>query len=218
MIIELFLLFWNFMSDMYHAGGASLRWVIWGWAAFLCLYFVLSRYDKIQRKEIIDKRTKKKTNYYYTLHLFGVLAASLTYGNLLSGWPIFIPIATSKITIQIWSVVGFLMLAIGLTFVMLARLYLNGFWGKDIYTYDTSEYTLVKQNVYGKCRHPIYFGQTCMVIGTSLVINNYIVLGLAILLFVMNLFRARTEDKHLKELFGAEWEQYKDQVSFFFPL
>lgn len=207
----------EFLTGVYHAGGAKTRWVVWIWCAFIFLYLLLGKYDSIHKKNIIEKRKHEQRNYFYALHLFGLSTAVVEYGNMLGHWNIYIHIAKDKM-ITVCSTFGFLILIIGFFFVLSGRLYLNSFWGKDIYSYDNSgNYKLVKENVYKACRHPIYFGQVCMCIGTALVQNNYIILAFAALMVIMNVFRAYREDKFLKNYFNEEWKEYQKQVSFFFP-
>lgn len=207
----------DFIINVYHAGGAKIRWVVWIWCAFIFLYVLLGKYDAIHKKDIIEKRQKEQKNYFYALHLFGVATAVIEYGYLLDHWAFFIPIANGKM-IAVCSTFGFIVLLIGFCCVLLGRLYLNSYWGKDIYKYDaTQHYELVKECIYGTCRHPIYFGQVCMCFGTALIVNNWIIFAFAVLMLIMNIFRAMREDKYLKNCFQDEWEEYRKKVSFFVP-
>ena len=204
----------NIIERVYHAGGAQVRWVVWIWCAFIFLYILLGKYDSIHKRNIYDHRKKEEKNYFYALHLFGVSTVVIEYGYLLEQWNVFIPMAGEKM-FGVAATVGFGLLIVGFAFVLLGRLYLNSFWGKDIYSYeDKDNYKLVKENVYGKCRHPIYFGQVCMCLGTAFVLNNWVILVFAVLMIVMNVYRARREDDYLQKCFGSEWVEYKNKVNF----
>lgn len=122
-------------------------------------------------------------------------------------------IAATEITIGLISTIGFIFMIIGFIFVVLGRLFLNSFWGKNIYDYGEvkDSYKLVKENVYHLCRHPIYFGQICMCVGTAFIVNNVYILLASILMIFINICRAYREDKYLKEYFKQEWNEYKDQ-------
>lgn len=207
---------WDYIKNIYHAGGARVRWVLWFWCAFIFLYIVLGKYDSIHKKNILNHRKKIEKNYFYALHMFGVLTIVIEYGYLLEGWDVFIPIVREKM-LGCAVAAGFGLLFLGFVFVLLGRLYLNSFWGKDIYEYNKNDYKLVRENVYGICRHPIYFGQVCMCLGTAFELNNWIIFGLAILMIIMNVYRALREDRWLQEFFGSEWEEYKNKVNFFMP-
>lgn len=208
---------WDYIKNIYHAGGARVRWVLWFWCAFIFLYIVLGKYDSIHKQNTLNHRKKKEKNYFYALHMFGVFTIVIEYGYLLEGWDVFIPIVGEKM-LGCAVALGFGLLVFGFVFVLLGRLYLNSFWGKDIYIYDeNSNYKLVKENVYSKCRHPIYFGQVCMCLGTAFMLNNLIIVGFAILMIAMNVYRAIHEDKNLRKCFGSEWEEYKNKVNFFMP-
>jgi len=116
---------------------------------------------------------------------------------------------------------GFIVLFAGFFLVVWGRLYLNSFWGTHIYKYENelaTNYKLVTSKPYKICRHPIYFGQSCMVIGTALIFNNWAHVVLAILLIVVNIFRAIQEEIFLKETFTDNWEKYKNETPFFFPI
>ncbi len=208
----------DFITRVYNAGGAKIRWVIWIWCAFIFLYVLLGKYDAIHKKDIMKNRQKEQKNYFYALHVFGVITVVIEYGYLLNHWTVFFPIAAEHTMITVCSTLGFIVLVIGFCFVLLGRLYLNSYWGKDIYKYDESQcYELITECIYNICRHPIYFGQVCMCFGTALVLNNWIVLIFAILMLLMNISRARREDKYLKICFGDKWEDYQKKVSFFVP-
>lgn len=164
-----------------------------------------------------NSNRKEEKNYFYALHLFGVLSVVVEYGYLLEYWPVSLTLAREKM-VGIITASGYGVLLLGFAFVLLGRLYLNSFCGKDIYTYEEKEtYKLVQDNVYSLCRHPIYFGQVCMCIGTAFALNNGIIVAFAFLMLLMNLYRAEREDKFLQSFFGDEWEEYQKKVNFFFP-
>ena len=207
----------DFATGVYHAGGAKIRWVLWIWCAFIFLYVLLGKYDSIHKKNIIQNRQKEQKNYFYALHLFGIITIVMEYGYLLYNWEVFVPIAKGNMII-VCSSLGYILLLLGFCYVLLGRLYLNSYWGKDIYQYDNPEiYKLIKDHIYATCRHPIYFGQVSMCFGTALVLNNIIILVFAVIMLVVNIFRARREDNYLKKCFKTDWEEYQRTVSFFIP-
>lgn len=220
MVFEILEFSWNIITNIYHAGGAKIRWVVWFWIAFIFLYVLLGKYDMIHKNSIISGRKRKKQNYFYTLHAYGLLTLVVEYGYYLGSWPTKIPIARTTMVIRLFSTLGFLLMAIGFIFVVMGRLYLNSFWGKDIFDYEEvkDSYKLVKENVYRLCRHPIYFGQICMCVGTALIVNNWIVFAFSVFMIVINMVRAKREDKYLEECFQNEWKEYKNATNFFIPL
>ena len=40
----------DYITHVYHAGGAKIRWVVWIWCAFVFLYWLLGKYDAIHKK------------------------------------------------------------------------------------------------------------------------------------------------------------------------
>jgi len=210
---------YRFLTDMYNSGGAKVRWVDWIWAAFVFLYLIIGKYERIHAGPLLAKRTEYKRNYFLTLHAWGIAAIFFQYGHDLFQLPVKVPI-TVRFVGQI-TTAGFVILIIGFWFVVWGRLYLNGFWGTHIYQYADAEiknqYKLVTDKPYRACRHPIYFGQSFMVLGTGLVFNNWFHIGLAALLIAVNVVRAKKEEKFLEETFPTEWKKYKNKTPFIFP-
>ena len=212
----------RFIVDVYHSGGPILRWLVWIWVAFLYTYVLLGRYERINSKILLEKRTKEKKNYYHSLHAWGIITIILQYGYELFELPLNFPMAINNNSPLALIIIGFFCLTVGFSFVVRGRLYLNGFWGTHIYKYDETDdsevkYRLIQIGPYKLCRHPIYFGQSLMVLGTAFVVNNWLQLIASIALVLFNIFRAMREEKFLKENFEEEWTTYKDKVSFFIP-
>lgn len=68
---------------------------------------------------------------------------------------------------------------------------------------------LVTTGLYSKIRNPIYvFGAVAMV-GVAVVLENWVLLGLVVVLIPVQRFRARKEEAVLAEAFGEEYEKYK---------
>jgi protein-S-isoprenylcysteine O-methyltransferase Ste14 len=206
-------------TEIYDAGGPAVRWIIWFWVAFVFLYWLLGKYEKIHSSNIIEKRESIKQNYYYTLHIYGVFGIIFLYGDKLGEWEICYHLVSGDGSQKVAYAFGIVFVILGLLFVIWGRLYLNGYWGKDCYMYDDeSTYELVTEAPYKLCRHPIYFGQICMVWGTALALNNIMHYIFALIITAVNSLRAKNEDKFLHEIFGVKWEAYKDKTSWILPI
>lgn len=77
---------------------------------------------------------------------------------------------------------------------------------------------LITQGPYAVVRNPIYLGMFGMMVATGLVLCTWWALALAIAFFLVgNQIRIRTEEKLLRETFGAKFDEYANRVPAFFP-
>lgn len=115
-------------------------------------------------------------------------------------------------TIQPLVYVGWLVLLIGLTLILLAIATLRARGrpaeGKDF----ASTTTLVQGGIYGVVRHPLYLGWLLMYVAAILFSQHWIVAILAVLGMACMVQITRQEDRHLIERFGDAYEQYRDSV------
>jgi protein-S-isoprenylcysteine O-methyltransferase Ste14 len=87
----------------------------------------------------------------------------------------------------------------------------RGFFGETETVLDH----LVTGGPYRFCRHPLYLGCIVLILGLDLWLGS--VLGVAhtlLLLIPSAVYRARVEDRLLREMFGAEWAAYAERVGF----
>ncbi len=69
--------------------------------------------------------------------------------------------------------------------------------------------TLVTTGLYSKIRNPIYVFGALALVGVAVVLENWVLLGLVVVLTPVQFYRARKEEAVLAEAFGAEYERYK---------
>lgn len=205
----------------YSSAGVPIRFAYIFWSMFLLIYWLLNRYEK--RHHLQKQRTVRIKNYHGTLYLFGSLAALLYHGSISWGWSFYKQIAPDgpdyfKSGAFFLGLAGFLLMIVGLICVALARVDLNGYWGIHIYEYPRSEYHLIETGIYAKSRHPIYFGQIAMTIGTLMLSNDWWVAVFPVGTIALSLWRAIREERYLSTLFPAQFPSYRDQVSFIIPL
>src|SRR5262249_26316202 len=113
---------------------------------------------------------------------------------------------------------GFILQFIGLYLVILARVYLNGYWGPQIYNYPADAKHLERRGPYKYGRHPVYFGQILLVLGSVLIVNDTIFDMYMFIVLYLNISRAVEEEKQLLKMFGNEYEEYKQETGFFIGL
>ena len=77
---------------------------------------------------------------------------------------------------------------------------------------------LATHGPYAWVRHPIYTGMLGMLIATGLAVSYLVVLMIAIAVFMVGtIIRVRSEDKLLRETFGASFDEYASRVSAILP-
>jgi protein-S-isoprenylcysteine O-methyltransferase Ste14 len=111
--------------------------------------------------------------------------------------------------------IGIILLTCGSAFFAYVLFYLRrGFLGE---TEPKLNY-LVTKGPYRLCRHPQYLSFIIMIFGFDLMFRSVIGIAFTILLSIPSVvYRARVEDKLLKNKFGEEWESYAHKTGFLFP-
>lgn len=105
--------------------------------------------------------------------------------------------------------VGAAVAVAGVALLVTARLQLGG-----AFSVKAKASKLVTTGLYSKIRNPIYvFGALAMV-GVAVVLENWVLLGLVVVLIPLQRFRARKEEAVLAEAFGEEYARYKEQTWF----
>jgi protein-S-isoprenylcysteine O-methyltransferase Ste14 len=71
---------------------------------------------------------------------------------------------------------------------------------------------LIQQGLYGVTRNPQLVGGSLLVIGTVVLWPSWYALGWAVLYGVVGHLMVMTEEEHLREVYGEEYERYCEQV------
>ena len=115
-----------------------------------------------------------------------------------------------------WFLVSVALIAIGLGFSVLARMWLGGNWSSMVTLKQDHE--LIRSGPYALMRHPIYTGLLLALAGTALAVGKWrALIGLA--LFVAAFVRKLTiEERFMAEQFGEAYARYREQVAALVPL
>ncbi len=108
----------------------------------------------------------------------------------------------------------FLIVAGALLFVYVLAHLRRGFFGETEPVLDH----LITDGPYRFCRHPLYLSFIILILGVDLMFGS--ILGVTFTLFLSipsAFYRARVEDRLLKEKFGELWVRYARRVGFFLP-
>ena len=152
---------------------------------------------------------------------FSVLGIALQGISYLIVWsvhrPFFTPIAKMGKQFEIILAVFTVVVAISsVWFVSAAVRRLGKHW--SIAARLVEGHKLVTEGPYGIVRNPIYTGMFGMLLATGLAISHWIGLLIAIALFIVGtLIRVHSEEKLLREAFGAEFAAYERRVPAVIP-
>lgn len=80
--------------------------------------------------------------------------------------------------------------------------------GLDLYTVFPEETTIVRGEIYGYIRHPLYFALTCGTFGLAFLANNWVALSAAFLQLIPALVAGWLEDRELIERDGEVHREY----------
>jgi protein-S-isoprenylcysteine O-methyltransferase Ste14 len=112
-------------------------------------------------------------------------------------------------------VIGLLLYSAGLAVALLGRIQLGRNWANIEDHKVLPGQLLVSDGIYAYVRHPIYFGDTMLVIGLQLALNSWLFLcGLPLVAVVLR--QARAEETLLTESF-PEYEHYRQHTKQLIP-
>jgi protein-S-isoprenylcysteine O-methyltransferase Ste14 len=111
-------------------------------------------------------------------------------------------------------VAGFIVYLLGLVLAIWARVYLGKNWGMPMTVKQDPE--LVTSGPYRYIRHPIYSGFLLMALGSSLDVNTYWYLVLAVSA-VYFIYSAVNEEKLLAKQFPKVYASYKTKTKMLIP-
>jgi protein-S-isoprenylcysteine O-methyltransferase Ste14 len=77
---------------------------------------------------------------------------------------------------------------------------------------------LVTDGPYSLCRNPLYLGTFAIAFGAGLVLSNPLMSAFTVLVFIpVHMWVAMAEERHLKDVFGQSYEEYRRSVPAFLP-
>lgn len=112
-------------------------------------------------------------------------------------------------------VLGVILLATGIAFAIWARRHLGRNWSGTPSIKEGHE--LVTSGPYHFLRHPIYTGMILALLGSSLV-NGVSWIIAFVIVTIFFLFRIRTEERYMMQLFPDKYPEYKKRTKALVPL
>ena len=89
--------------------------------------------------------------------------------------------------------------------------------GMDLYSVFPEETTIVRGEIYGFIRHPLYLSLTCGCFALAFIANNLMAIMAAIIQIIPCFFVAKMEDKELIERDGDAHRDYINSTEILFP-
>jgi protein-S-isoprenylcysteine O-methyltransferase Ste14 len=184
----------------------SFALVIFCWFAFAAAFLVQKRPPSPP-----DKKRDSGS-------LLGVMAQAASYA-LIWGWhrQPFSPIVPMSENAEILVVILTACISFGSVFMVMAAVRVLGKeWSVTARVVEGHE--LVTRGPYQFVRHPIYTGMLGMLLATGLAISYWPALVIGVVVFAIGTaIRVRSEERLLRETFGARFEDYTRRVSAVVP-
>jgi protein-S-isoprenylcysteine O-methyltransferase Ste14 len=149
----------------------------------------------------------------------GVVLQGLSYAIVWSiHRPLFTPIFPASKPVEMAFSLVAIGSAVGAVFIVMSAVQTLGKeW--SVTARLVEGHKLATEGPYRFVRHPIYTGMLGMLVATGLAISRWQALVIAIVIFLIGtLVRIRSEEKLLREAFGAEFDAYSHRVSALIPI
>lgn len=218
----------------YELTPITLRLSYFLWMVFLSLYWFAHKYDKYHSKISPNVYITKTPNFNWIFPFSGILLLSINQILILCqfGFNDFILSLKSledytlyKLSKEIYEReetyimfnyitpwFGIFLMCVGLYIAGEARAMLNGYWNTSIIKYKKGYGRLVRKGIYSKMRHPIYFAQFLLALGSAFASQSFLVFLFPIILYRRNAQRALKEDEALERNYKRLFLKYKELV------
>jgi protein-S-isoprenylcysteine O-methyltransferase Ste14 len=183
---------WNALSAETAAIWSARLWML------LAIVWVVSRFG-------IKRAKQRESTGEFVLHAFPVV---------IGFWLLFANHNVLPATLAIW-MAGLALTALGIGISIWARLTLGRNWSSAVTLKHDHE--LIRTGLYRWIRHPIYTGILLGMIGSAMIrghLRGWI--GMAIVA-AMFYFKARREERFLRQEFGAGFEEHARRTGMFLP-
>jgi protein-S-isoprenylcysteine O-methyltransferase Ste14 len=125
--------------------------------------------------------------------------------------PLFHTLYQSQSFIHIIGLAGLILSLVGCILSIIALLKLRGSFSLMV-----EVRRLVKTGMYKYIRHPLYFSELTHALGTTLLLLNSVTIPIYIIFFIMEVIRAKFEERKFLETL-PEYDAYRTETGFFFP-
>lgn len=164
------------------------------------------------------KQTPEESKKSEPASIIGIILQSIALGLVWLRRPPFTPILPLGIWFEIFAAALGIFLIIASLWLMSAAVHALGKqWSMQARVLE--DHALIRHGPYRIARHPIYTGMLGMLMATGLTWTHWIGFVTSILFFsIGTMIRVRSEEKLLREQFGAAFDDYKRKVPAVIPL
>jgi protein-S-isoprenylcysteine O-methyltransferase Ste14 len=167
---------------------------------------VFFRIEKTLRKGEAARTLSAKEEDRHSTRFLGLAIGLCLISILIS--PLFNFFEIAYVGRLSWLAVGFAAMLAGLVFRTMAAVSLGKFYTRTLT--KLPDHQLHTTGIYRYIRNPGYLGTLMLFGGAGLASNNYIALGVSVLLpLAAYLYRIRAEEAMLMDLFGENFRSYK---------
>jgi protein-S-isoprenylcysteine O-methyltransferase Ste14 len=158
------------------------------------------------------KQTPKKSKKSEPASIIGIILQGIALGLVWLGRPPLTPILPLGVWFEIFAAVLAILLVIASLWLMSAAVCALGKqWSMQARVLE--DHALIRHGPYRIVRHPIYTGMLGMLMAAGLTWTHWIGFVASVLFFsVGTIIRVRSEEKLLREQFGAAFDDYKRKV------
>jgi protein-S-isoprenylcysteine O-methyltransferase Ste14 len=180
--------------------------VLAGWILFAVIFL-------FRRKQTPEKSKKSEP-----ASIIGIILQGIALGLVWLGRPPLTPILPLGVWFEIFAAVLAILLVIASLWLMSAAVCALGKqWSMQARVLE--DHALIRHGPYRIVRHPIYTGMLGMLMAAGLTWTHWIGFVASVLFFsVGTIIRVRSEEKLLREQFGAAFDDYKRKVPAVIPL
>jgi protein-S-isoprenylcysteine O-methyltransferase Ste14 len=186
-------------------GAVTLILIFLSWLIFGAIFLLRKRPPKAQE-------TKRVAAAKWGIALQGVGFAVVGSFHRANWWPL----APSRFGELAFAVAAIVLAYSSCFFCLRAVRALGKQWTYEARVIEGHE--LITQGPYSVVRNPIYLGMFGLMVATGLAYATWWALLAAVIIFLSgNRIRIRSEEKLLRETFGAQFDEYARRVPAFFP-
>jgi protein-S-isoprenylcysteine O-methyltransferase Ste14 len=176
------------------------------WFAFGGAFFLLNR-----GHAAADRKREPASLAGFALQMLGIAFVWFVRR------PMFTPIAETGMVVEILLAAVAVAASLSSVWMMFAAIRVLGRqWSLTARVLEGHK--LITKGPYGLVRHPIYTALLSLILATGLAQSHWLALLMAIPVYLAGtLIRIRSEEKLLRETFGAEYEEFVRKVPSLFP-
>jgi protein-S-isoprenylcysteine O-methyltransferase Ste14 len=185
--------------------GKALQWAAYLWQLLMVVWIVM--WFGIKKAKKLETWGERVQHELFVFLGFWLLFA----GSWNGGWLNYRLIPDVS---QVWAA-GLVLTAAGIAISLWARLSLGSNWSGTVTL--KQDHQLVSTGLYRWIRHPIYTGILLAMFGTAMIRGQLVGWFGTVMVLTAFYFKARREEKFLREEFGPSFDEHVRRTGMFLP-